>query len=202
MKGRFLLQIRHWQLWLARRGKVGSILFRYALWAPRTVGLGPFWDWSATFEFFHCGFFQFLFEPLYILYKHFHSRTMYSGNNLVPAHFTRLFVLVLEQSEQSFPFVFCALLNISVCELKICLLLSLKFSIDREELMSHVRHTICISYFKRKAILHLDFGVYLGPWWVKNSSGRMKQLGRGFWCQILKISLIAVSGFVIFHTSL
>lgn len=46
---------------------------------------------------------------------------------------------------------------------KICLLWSLKFSIDREELISHIRHTICISYFKRKAILHLIFGVYSGP---------------------------------------
>jgi len=36
------------------------------------------------------------------------------------------------------------LLNISVCRLKICLPLSRTFSVDREDLMSHIRHKICI----------------------------------------------------------
>lgn len=51
-----------------------------------------------------------------------------------------LFLLILHdtlfcfgtESEQSFSFMFYSLLNISVCELRISLLLSLKFSIDEQ----------------------------------------------------------------------
>lgn len=140
MKGRFLLQVGCWQLWPARRGQAGDIFFRSALGAPWAVALGPVWDQGAIFEFFYCGFFEFLFEPLYI-YKHFHSKTMYSGNNFVPVDFTWLCSCFGTESEQSFPFMSCTLLSISVCELKISLLLSLKFSIDREEIiLSHKAH--------------------------------------------------------------
>lgn len=90
------------------------------------------------FPFLSC--FLFLFERPYI-YKHFHSKTMHSANNFVPANFTWLCSCFGTESEQSFPFMFCTLLNISVCEQKISLLLSLKFSIDREELiLSHKAH--------------------------------------------------------------
>lgn len=48
--------------------------------------------------------------------------------------------------------MFRALLNTLFYELKMFLLLSLKFSIDKEELRSHVIHTLCILYDQRKAI--------------------------------------------------
>lgn len=143
MKGKFFLQVRLGQLWLARSGKAGVNFLRHMLWEPRAVGLGPFWDEGAIFEFFPLCIFPVPFWTTLYIHKHFHRRTMYSGSNFVHADFTWFSVFVLEQCVQSFPFMFCTLLNLSVCELKICLLLCLKFSIVKEELMSHIRHNIC-----------------------------------------------------------